>query len=72
MTPPILAIVVPCYNEELVLPHSYERLMKELDALIDAELVDRKSFICFVDDGSVDNTWSQIDALYLRATNQGV
>lgn len=62
VTPPILAIVVPCYNEELVLPHSYERLMKELDALIDAELVDRKSFICFVDDGSVDNTWSQIDA----------
>ena len=62
MNPPILAIVVPCYNEELVLPHSYERLVKQLDALISREIVNGKSFICFVDDGSLDNTWRQIDA----------
>ncbi len=60
VTLPTLAIVVPCYNEELVLPHSYERLMKELSALIDGGLIHAKSFICFVDDGSADNTWSQI------------
>jgi len=61
MSPPILAIVVPCYNEELVLPHTHERLVKQLVALISSDLVDGESFICFVDDGSLDGTWEQID-----------
>lgn len=62
MMPLILAIVVPCYNEELVLPQTYDRLVKQLEALIHAGEVNRKSFVCFVDDGSLDNTWEQIDA----------
>jgi len=59
---PTVAIVVPCYNEQPVLPHSYERLVKQLRALIGQDSVSKDSFICFIDDGSRDNTWEQIDA----------
>lgn len=59
---PVLAIVVPCYNEELALLQTYERLVQQLEALIRREVVNRKSFICFVDDGSRDNTWEKIAA----------
>ena len=62
MKSPTVAIVVPCYNEQPVLPHSYERLVKLLRALIGQDSVSKDSFICFIDDGSRDNTWEQIDA----------
>lgn len=62
MKSPTVAIVVPCYNEQPVLPHSYERLVKQLRALIGQDSVSKDSFICFIDDGSRDNTWEQIDA----------
>ena len=62
MKSPTVAIVVPCYNEQPVLPHSYERLVKQLRALIGQNSVSKDSFICFIDDGSRDNTWEQIDA----------
>ena len=61
MNPPTLAVVVPCFNEELVLPHTCERLAGQLDTLIRDGLVDAKSFVFFVDDGSTDNTWEKID-----------
>jgi glycosyltransferase involved in cell wall biosynthesis len=60
--PPTLAVVVPCFNEEQVLAHTCERLANQLDSLIGDGLVDAKSFICFVDDGSLDDTWGKIDA----------
>lgn len=44
---PKLAIVVPCYNEEAVVAHTYSALCQKLDSLIAKE-----SFLCFVDDGS--------------------
>jgi len=62
MSPPTLAVVVPCFNEELVLPHTCDRLVEQLGSLVGDGLVDAKSFICFVDDGSLDNTWGTIDA----------
>ena len=62
MNPPTLAIVVPCFNEALVLPHTYERLVGQIGNLVRDNLVAAKSFICFVDDGSVDNTWELIEA----------
>ncbi|BDY13572.1 glycosyltransferase family 2 protein [Hydrogenimonas cancrithermarum] len=56
-----LSIIVPCYNEEEVLPETVVRLSELLQALIDKKKVDEKSRICFVDDGSKDATWKMIE-----------
>jgi len=56
-----LALVVPCYNEEEVLPTTKEELVKLLHLLIDKGYITKKSFICFVDDGSQDRTWELIE-----------
>ena len=58
-----LAIVVPCYNEEEVLPTTAQTLQKVLQELIDDHEIDRESKIYFVDDGSTDKTWSLITEL---------
>jgi len=56
-----LAMVIPCYNEEEVLPTTKKELSALLDRLKERGLVDEKSFICFVDDGSKDRTWQMIE-----------
>ena len=58
---PVLAIVVPCYNEEEVLPETSKQLLDKIQSLITNNLVSEKSKIVFIDDGSVDNTWSMIE-----------
>ncbi|MBU8772736.1 glycosyltransferase family 2 protein [Cytobacillus oceanisediminis] len=60
MTNPVLTIVVPCYNEEEVLPDTINQLNGLLEELLDDELVSDKSKILFVDDGSRDRTWQII------------
>ncbi|MEH7416962.1 glycosyltransferase family 2 protein [Neobacillus drentensis] len=60
MIEPVLTIVVPCYNEEEVLPDTIEQLEGQLKELIDDKLVSKKSKILFVDDGSKDRTWELI------------
>ncbi len=57
----ILAIVVPCYNEQEAFPFSAKTLTETLAGLIKTKKVDAKSYILFVDDGSKDSTWSLID-----------
>lgn len=59
----VLYLVVPCYNEQEVLPETSKRLKAKLDALIAAKTVSDESRILFVDDGSSDNTWSIISSL---------
>lgn len=56
-----LAIVVPCYNEEEVLPLTSDTLRGVLDALIEKEKIAEDSFILFVNDGSRDRTWELIE-----------
>lgn len=58
-----LAIVVPCYNEEEVLPETNRRLLALLTKLHDLQLISVDSSIHYVDDGSKDGTWSQIESL---------
>jgi len=58
---PIIAIVVPCYNEEEVLPETAKRLSGKMQQLINEQSINGKSKIFFVDDGSSDNTWSLIE-----------
>ena len=60
---PVLGLVLPCYNEEQVLPLAAERLAAELAALVADDVVDASSYICFVDDGSSDRSWQIIEQL---------
>jgi len=63
-----LAIVVPCYNEEEVLPQTNKRLCTLLDDMIGMGLVGQGSYIMYVNDGSRDRTWDLI-AEYGGATS---
>lgn len=60
----ILYIVVPCYNEEEVLPETSKRLKEKVESLVKAEKISKKSRILFVNDGSKDRTWEIISALH--------
>lgn len=61
--PPALTIIVPCYNEEEVLPAASSALKSLLQDLIAERLVAEESRILFIDDGSRDRTWSLIAQL---------
>lgn len=56
-----LAIVVPCFNEQDVLPETAKRLTALIERLVDAGKIDAESRIHFVDDGSRDGTWPLIE-----------
>jgi polyisoprenyl-phosphate glycosyltransferase len=56
----VLTIVVPCYNEEEVLPETINQLLQLLEQLMTEKLVSRQSRLLFVDDGSKDQTWQLI------------
>ncbi|WP_418462937.1 glycosyltransferase family 2 protein [Frisingicoccus sp.] len=57
----ILYLVVPCYNEEQVLPETVKELTIKLNSMIDSGLVSDKSRMVFVNDGSKDKTWELIE-----------
>lgn len=63
---PVLAIVVPCFNEELVIGDTTRRLVEVLQKLSAAGRVDAGSFVYLVDDGSRDRTWAVIEDLHGR------
>lgn len=60
---PVLALVVPCYNEAKILPETARILQAEMLRLVEIGLVSKRSKIWFVDDGSQDITWDLIDQL---------
>ena len=60
----ILYIVVPCYNEEEVLPETARRLKEKMEHLIAAGRISEESRVLFVNDGSRDRTWSMIEGLH--------
>lgn len=57
----ILAIVVPCYNEEDMLPITSQALRNKLSSLVEKGKISPESFVLFVDDGSKDKTWELIE-----------
>lgn len=59
-----LYIVVPCYNEEEVLPETARRLGDKLKALMAAGKIGPRSRVLFVNDGSRDRTWEVITRLH--------
>lgn len=59
-----LYLVIPCYNEEEVLPETSRQLLAKMTALMDAQKISEKSRIVFVNDGSKDRTWEMIEQLH--------
>lgn len=59
----LLYIVIPCYNEEDVLPVTKDLFLDKINYLIKENIVSDKSRILFVDDGSKDSTWNLIKEL---------
>ena len=57
---PILYIVIPCYNEEAVLPVTAPMFLKKLADLVESGRVSALSRLMFVNDGSKDRTWPMI------------
>jgi glycosyltransferase involved in cell wall biosynthesis len=61
MQRPIIGIVSPCYNEQLVLKETSQQLNAILEDLVARDIISEKSFAVFVDDGSKDKTWIVIE-----------
>ena len=59
-----LYMVIPCYNEEEVLPETSKRLREKINSLIEKGKIDKESRIVFVNDGSKDKTWEIIKTLH--------
>lgn len=57
---PTVYFVIPCYNEEAVLPETCHRLTEKLESMLGKKLIGKESRILFVDDGSKDKTWELI------------
>ena len=57
---PILYIVIPCYNEEKVLPETEPLFLQTLRGMISEGKIAEESRVMFVNDGSKDATWELI------------
>ena len=57
---PTLYIVIPCYNEEKVLPITSPLFLEQLQSMQTKDLISKDSKIMFVNDGSKDSTWEII------------
>ncbi len=56
-----LAIVVPCYNEQEVLPETTRQLTELMEKLVAVKKISADSYILYVNDGSSDSTWEIIE-----------
>ena len=60
---PVLYIVIPCYNEEQVLPITCSMFLEKIKSLVQKEKISDDSRVLFVNDGSKDKTWELIKQL---------
>ena len=60
----ILYLVIPCYNEEVVLHETAKQLLVKMNSMFDRGMISRESKIMFVNDGSRDKTWEIIRELH--------
>ena len=60
---PVLYLVIPCYNEEQVLPLTSGKFKAKLEELIEAGKISEDSRVMFVNDGSKDTTWDILSSL---------
>lgn len=64
MNKPQLAIIIPCYNEELCIKNTVEKLFVVINDLISKGKIREDSYLYLIDDGSKDSTWSIIEELH--------
>lgn len=64
MNVPKLAVIIPCYNEELCIKSTVIRLFEVFNHLIKLNKIKRDSYIYLVDDGSKDKTWRIIAEMH--------
>jgi glycosyltransferase involved in cell wall biosynthesis len=57
---PVLAVVVPCFNEQESIPEAVETLLAVVDQLVSAGSIAPNSFLYFIDDGSSDASWHML------------
>ena len=60
----ILYLVIPCYNEEEVLPITKKELKGKMESLIKEKKISKESRVMFVNDGSKDKTWELIEQFH--------
>ncbi|MEI7942465.1 MAG: glycosyltransferase family 2 protein [Candidatus Riflemargulisbacteria bacterium] len=66
MRKPTLAIIIPCFNEELLIDSTVSSLFEVINSLIEKGKILEDSYIYLVDDGSNDNTWPIIEDLHKK------
>lgn len=59
-----LALIIPCYNEELVIESTVKTLLEVIDRIIEKDKISEDSYIYLIDDGSKDSTWEIIEKLH--------
>ena len=64
MNTPRLAIIIPCYNEELCIEATVNQLLIVYNHLIKFNKINKDSYIYLIDDGSKDRTWEIIENLH--------
>lgn len=64
MNKPVLAVVIPCFNEELCIERTVKALFEVLNSLIEKDKINPNSYLYLVDDGSSDSTWEIIKKLH--------
>lgn len=63
-TLPVIAVVVPCFNEQAALPITSKRLLEVLDCMASSGLISEESYVLCCNDGSRDLTWKVIQTLH--------
>lgn len=64
MDKPQLAIIIPCYNEELCVKSTVNKLFEVIEDLVSKNKISSNSYIYLIDDGSTDKTWDIIEELH--------
>ena len=67
---PVLAIVVPCYNEQECIELTSNRLIEVLKDMEEKMVISSNSFILCVDDGSSDDTWNIVERLNVETSQK--
>ena len=62
----ILYVVIPCFNEEMVIRETTKRLKEKLTTLMSKKIISKESKVMYVDDGSTDKTWDLIEEIYKK------
>ena len=66
MEKPTLAIIIPCFNEELLIESTINSILEVVNSLVSKGKISSNSYFYIVDDGSSDKTWSIVEKLHAQ------